>query len=619
MIKPTPGVAAAGPWDAGRSDRAPPALTPATRVRQAGGNLLRHPPAWVVRAVVATGVVAAASAILLALLSAGVGPDLGEPLVAAVLSAWMILAYVVGGAVAWARRPESRLGPLMVAAGLVMAISTLSWATAGVPFTLGQALDKVPQVLFLHVFLAFPSGRLSSRAERWTVAASYLVAVLFELARMVVGDYGPHNLLGVAPDPVVYALVRRVQLVLLAGLCLAGIVILLVQRRRAPPLRRWPALTVDAFIVALGLIVLFYVHAALGGLWAPGVRELRWAVSFTLGAAPVAFLAGVLQIRLARGSVADILVGLRAEGPAVELRERLARALDDSTVTLLFWLPKYGSWADENGREAALPGPKDGRATTVIDQDGAPVAALVHDAALLEEPELLEAVIAAAAMALENGRLHTELRARLQELAGSRLRVLEAGQRERKLLERDLHDGAQQRLVALSLELTSLLDRAGTDRQLRDRLQAVRTEIAASLEEIRDVARGLYPAVLAGHGLTVALESLAARSAVPLRLDTRLEQRLPEPIEVAVYYVVCEAMANIGKHAQATSASVLVDRDPDGTVIVEIADDGVGGAAADRGSGLRGLADRVEALGGTVQVRSPAGGGTCVTARFPPG
>jgi signal transduction histidine kinase len=589
------------------------------RGRDAGQDVLRDPPAWVSRAVVAAGGVGAAGTVLLALLSGGVGADLGEPLVIALLLAWMILAYVVGGAVAWARRPDSRLGPLMVAAGLVTAVSSLSWATADLPFTIGQALDKVPQVLFLHVFLAFPRGRLASRPEVGIVGAAYIAAVLFELARMVVGDYGPHNLLGLAPDPVVYAFVRRVQLVALAALCLVGIVILLVRRRRAPPFRRWLAVTIDAFTVALGLIALLDWQLAWGGLWGTAVRELRWAVLFTLGAAPVAFLIGVLQVRLARSSVADVIVGLRSEGSAADLRERLARALGDPTVALLFWLPKYGSWADAEGAAAELPGPRDGRATRVIDHDGVPVAALVHDPALLEEPELLEAVIAAGAMALENGRLHTELRARLQELAGSRLRVLEVGQRERKLLERDLHDGAQQRLIALSLELTSLRDRAGTNTELHDRLKTMQAEIAASLEEIRGVARGLYPAVLAGHGLTVALESLAARSPVPLRLDAPLDQRLPEPIEVAIYYVVCEAMANIGKHAHATSATVRVDRDLDGTVVVEITDDGVGGADADRGSGLRGLADRVEALDGTLQVSSPPERGTRVTATFPGG
>jgi signal transduction histidine kinase len=225
-------------------------------------------------------------------------------------------------------------------------------------------------------------------------------------------------------------------------------------------------------------------------------------------------------------------------------------------------------------------------------------------------------VTAAAGIALENARLHVELRARLAELRGSRARIIEAGHRERQRLERNLHDGAQQRLVALSLEL-SLLEREVADsREGKERLDRARREIAASLNELREIARGIHPAVVSGHGLAVALEQLTTLAPVPVRLTVALDDRLPEALEVAAYYLVCESLANVGKYAHASSASVDVAR-TDGQVVVEVRDDGIGGADTESGSGLRGLADRVEALDGRLLIWSPSGGGTRVRAEIP--
>jgi signal transduction histidine kinase len=214
--------------------------------------------------------------------------------------------------------------------------------------------------------------------------------------------------------------------------------------------------------------------------------------------------------------------------------------------------------------------------------------------------------------------LQAQLRANVEELRGSRARVIEAGQRERRRLERDLHDGAQQRLVALSLNLGVLQTRLGADPEAETLLAEARTEIAVSLAELRDLARGLHPAVVSDHGLAVAVESLAARAPVPLRLEVDLDGRLDEAVEVAAYYVICESLANIGKHARATAASVHVSRTGD-QLVVEVIDDGVGGADTEGGTGLRGLADRVEALDGRLRVWTPRGGGTRVRAELPCG
>jgi signal transduction histidine kinase len=335
-----------------------------------------------------------------------------------------------------------------------------------------------------------------------------------------------------------------------------------------------------------------------------------------LGLAPLAFLIALLNARLARSSVADLMVELAADPAPGDIREPLASALHDPSLEVAYWLPAYRIWTDEEGREVRLP-PDDGeRATTLIDRDGEHLAALVHDPSLQDEAELLDAVSAAASIALENGQLHADLKARLEELQGSRERVIEAGQRERQRLERNLHDGAQQRLIALSLDLRLLGDRLSEDPEASSRIEGARGEIAESLEELRSVARGLHPAVLSAHGLTVALQSLAATSSVPVKMTIELEGRMAESVEVAAYYVVSESLANVGKHAHADEANVDISR-RNGDLVIEVVDDGVGGADTETGSGLRGLADRVEALDGRLRVWTPRGGGTRVRAEMP--
>jgi signal transduction histidine kinase len=574
----------------------------------------RPPKPSVLWALGVAGGAAAASSFALALTSDAVNGELGEPLVVAILVNWLTLSYVLCGLLAWSLRPASRFGPLMVAAGFVNFVSTLSWTSNDVTFTVGQALDLLPPVLFLHVFLAYPTGRLRGRLERGLVAAAYVTAIGFQLVRMLFGDFGPYNLLDTAPNPEVAEAAMRVQFVLISALCLFGVGVLAARRWRVGrPLRRSRALLVDAFALGLVMIAFLFTSSAFGG---PAVPEIRWATFVTLGMAPVALLIGFLQSRLARASIGDLFVELRAEPAPVDLRDALARALRDPSLTLAYWLPQFRSWADLDGRPTELPSKESGRATTIIDRDGERVAALLHDPGLRDEPQLLDAVGAAAAIALENGRLHAELRARLEELKGSRARIVDAGQNERRRLERNLHDGAQQRLIALSLELSLLEARLESDPEARVRLEQARREIETSLEELRDVARGIHPAVVSGHGLAVALEQLAARAPVPVQLTVEVAGRLPEGLEVAAFYLVSESLANVGKHANATSATVEVAR-TNGQVVVEVVDDGMGGADTELGSGLRGLADRVEALEGRLRIWSPEGGGTRLRAEFP--
>jgi signal transduction histidine kinase len=576
-------------------------------------GLARGPRPPVIWALALAGGVAAASSLAFALTNDAIGSDLGEPLVLASLSVWITLSYVLCGLLAWWHRPSSRFGPLMVAAGFVNYLTTLMWTSSDLAFTVAQALDFVPPILFLHVFLAFPSGQLQTRFERILVAAGYATAVGLQLVRMTLGGFSQRNLLEIDPNPEAALVVLRVQLVSVSAFCLLGLGVLVVRRlREGRPLRLAARLLTDAFGIALVMLAFLFLSLAYGG---PATAQIRWATFVALGLAPAAFLIGLLHSRLARSSVGDLFVELQADPAPADLQEALARALRDPSLTLAYWLPEFGCYADLEGRRVELPA-EDGRATTLIDRDGAHVAALLHDVALKDEPALLDAVTAAAGIAIDNGRLQAELQARLQELRGSRVRVIEAGQKERQRLERDLHDGAQQRLIALSLELSRLEDRLDADPEVRMRLDQARREISTSLDELRAVARGIHPAVVSGHGLEVALEQLVARALVPVRLNVTVDGRLPEHLEVAAFYLVSESLTNIGKHAQATSATVDVGQS-DGDLVVEVVDDGVGGADTERGTGLRGLADRVEALDGRLRVWSPRGAGTRLRAEIP--
>jgi signal transduction histidine kinase len=286
-------------------------------------------------------------------------------------------------------------------------------------------------------------------------------------------------------------------------------------------------------------------------------------------------------------------------------------------VRLAYWLPEFDSYADVDGQKVELES-STGRSSTPVKRDDQTVAMLVHDSALEDEPRLLASVVSAIGMTIENAQLQVELRARLEELRGSRARILQAEQLERRRLERDLHDGAQQRLIALTLELGELGDRLDGDSEIRNGIDSARQEVTASLAELRDLAHGIHPAAVSDHGLAVALESVATRATVPVEVIGATPDRMPEPVELAAFFIVCEALTNIARHAEATSAVVELERNP-GSLIVEVRDDGIGGASADTGSGLRGLADRVEALGGHLQVWSPVGRGTRLRAEIPCG
>jgi signal transduction histidine kinase len=333
-----------------------------------------------------------------------------------------------------------------------------------------------------------------------------------------------------------------------------------------------------------------------------------WQIGGQLAVA-IALLVGILAAELARGTVADLVVEL-SHVPPGEVRNALARTLHDDSLQVAYWLPMRRVYVDEAGRPVELPG--DGRAVTKLDD----IAAIVHDPEL--DPGLVEAAGAAARLALHNARLQADVSAQLAKVQESRRRIVAAGDEERRKIERDLHDGAQQRLVALALELRIAQRQVGNaDPELEGVLGRAVAELQVAVEELRELARGVHPAVLTEEGLAGALESLAARTPLPVLIDAAPEERLPGEIEAAAYFVACEAIANAVKHARATQIRVSAQR-RNGTLVIEVEDDGVGGARENgTGSGLRGLVDRVEAHGGTLRIESEPGEGTKVVGELP--
>ncbi len=419
------------------------------------------------------------------------------------------------------------------------------------------------------------------------------------------------NPLAAAPNETVTTIVIGLANVAI-GLCVIALLVLSWRRfrRATPALRRTMAPLVGTASLA-GVLFLVGLTVSVGPEWLQLAVGICFVTVMTL--VPVAFLIGLLRDRLQRtSSIQGLVIRLAGAADHEQLRSILAEALRDPDLTIAFWFPERQTYVDPHGHPVDVPE----RGVTVVERDGEPIARLLHDPALDEDPQLLETVAAAAAIGLERARLEAELRARLDELRASRARIVETAYHARRRLERDLHDGAQQRLVALSLTLRMIRSRVGEDESTVSLVEGASTELAAALAELRELARGIHPAILTDRGLDAALQALADRSPVPADLDVQSDLGLPPAHEAALYFVASEALANVAKYAGATSASVRVWAEAD-AVAIEIADDGKGGADPGQGSGLAGLRDRVEAMDGRFGVTSPPGEGTTVRATLP--
>ena len=455
-------------------------------------------------------------------------------------------------------------------------------------------------------------GRLASRVDWLLVGAFVLALWVLQLVWLLFYEQDG-NLLAAFPNADIADAVDKGQRTLAGLACVAVAIVVAARWTAASRPRRRALLPSVAGSVALLLFAALLTNDLVTGSRS---QTVLWLAICSLVSVPAAFLVGLLRSRLARGGLADLFRDLKSTRD-IGLQDALAKTLGDPSLVVAYRLPGSLGHADADGRPVLVPPVAEDRSSAVVESDGTELAALVYDASLDDDPELVEAVRAAAGMALENEHLQAEAQSRLEEVQASRERIVAASDAERRRLERNLHDGAQQRLVALSLQLRLLEGRVGDDPSAQELVATASSELAQSLAELRELARGIHPAVL-DHGLAAALESLAARSPVPTSVTYEANGPLPEPVELAAYFVASEALTNVAKYAQATAASVRVSHTPTDTVI-EIADDGVGGADESRGSGLRGLTDRVEALDGRLTVVSPPGAGTTVIAELPCG
>ena len=546
---------------------------------------------------------------------------------ASVAAGWSFLA---AGIAALTYRPGNRLGPLMVATGFALLARQLRYSNDELWFTVFFALSEVAYALVAHSALAYPSGRVTDRWERLFLKVTYPTVLAFPIAILLFHDgeqrlryFDPaprESLISIAAAPGLTSFLQDAYVVIAYGF-LAAAFIALVARKLRRSTRRARAILAPLLLgtVFAALYALYNSVVAFSSRPPDFITEnVFWWQILALIALPFALLVGLLRSRLAYAGIGDLLLRLESTSPS-GIRDELARALKDPTLEVLFWLPERNTYVDVHGLPAQLPEEGPDRSVTLLEHDGEPLAALVHDPILSHEPGLVDVAAAAARLALENARLQAEVQAQLAKVKESRARIVAAEDEQRRKIERQIHDGAQGRLVALAMELKSAQRHIDGKRspEIEALLGDTAAELQVAVEELRDLARGIHPGILTQGGLEVAIGALAARASVPVTVDTALERVSPE-LEVTAYYVVSEALTNVAKHSTASRASVSARLD-DGMLVVEVSDDGVGGASENGGTGLRGLADRVEAQGGRLRIVSPAGEGTRIIGEIPCG
>jgi signal transduction histidine kinase len=547
-------------------------------------------------------------------------PDVPLALPVTVLVGWSLIG---SGLLAWRPGPGNRLGPALVFTGFAWFASTLPDVGNPVLFTAGEAVYSFYYAGFLYLILSFPTGRLQGTLDRVLMAVTVVLVtagqwawLLFADSRRLMCRTCPANLLEVASDDRTAKLLYSLRALAALVVALTAVALLAVRWRRASrPQRRAVMPVAVAGAVAIAAIAASFVTWVLR---APGASVLGMVAWFAAAAIPVAVLVVFIQRRLARGAVAGLVVELGTGSPAGDLRGALARALGDPSLALAYWYPAESRYVDSDGRPVELPRAGAGRRSTVIERGGQPVAALIHDPALQYNSALIDSVCAAAGLSLDNERLAAELRARLVDLQASRARLVTAADEARRRIERDLHDGAQQQLVALRISLGLARQLVTGSPEAADLLAQTERQAADALEDLRELARGIYPPLLADLGLRAALEAQARKAAVPATVEAPRVGRYPQEIEAAVYFCVLEALQNIAKYAQASAARVTLGSEGR-CLVFTIADDGKGfdPATTPKGTGLQGIADRLAALGGTVDIASSAGHGTRVTGRVP--
>lgn len=545
---------------------------------------------------------------------------------AALVVGW---SFIGTGLFAWWRRPMNRTGGLMTAVGFTWFFIPLTLSDVPAVFVAATVFANLVIVILAQLTLSFPSGRLGTPSTRWVVGLGYADAIFLQfLAVLFLRDPSgrpgcsdcPRNPFAVTQNESLFVAFNTLSAV--GGVILMTIMVGIL-------VRRWRSLeaagrTAVAPVAATGGITLTLLAAGIAsGVADSGSDDVQNLISgaaiISLTTVPFAFLLGLLRAQFTAAVAVGELIETLSDGSArdIDIRDALASALGDPTLEFAYWLPEAGRYVNEEGRTVNLPERGSGRFWSPVRHDGELVAAIVCDESLSERDSVIRSAGAAASLALRNQRLDAELRAKLGELHDSRARIVRASDDARRRLERDLHDGAQQHLVSMALNLRLARDSLQSDpAAAAELIDHVSSELAAATSELRELARGIHPAILSDRGLKAALEALAARSAVPVELGDIPSAALPDAIESAIYFTVTEALTNVARYAGATAAKVSVEL-RNGNAVATVSDDGGGGADPAAGTGLRGLHDRIAALDGRLEVESPIGRGTVVRAEIP--
>ncbi len=547
----------------------------------------------------------------------GVGPELSPDWYAALVYIVPGSSFVLAGLIAWSLRPRNRVGLLMigVGVGLLTGDALLKNRVGQVSPAAEVLLDFVSPlwaVVLIHLLLAFPGGRLVSRLDRVVVRSFYAVVPLAALLAVIAG----YPVLGKISQPVFDIEVPAAGSIYLACLVIGSALVIRrwflgghARRRSMSPVF-WPMVPITVFFVLA-------TAAVLRG----SVTALATVFPLLLVALPVGCLIGLLRSGLDMSSVGDLVVKLSGGLAPEQLQPALAQALHDPSLEVAYWLPAQEWFADLEGRRIELPTADSEQAVSLLGDPASPVAALIYDSSLVDEGQLVDTAAAAVHLALQNARLQVQLRAQLEAVRQSRARLVEAADSERQRVERDLHDGAQQQLVTLllSLQVTKAEAMRRSDFETATLIDANIASLREALGELRELARGIHPTILTQAGLVPAIRSLTERCPIPVDVTGELgDTRLAPPLETALYFVVSEAITNAVKYSKGRRMCISLGR-RSGFAVVEVSDDGVGGADLSVGSGLRGLTDRVAAVGGRLIIKSDLTGGTTIHAEVPCG
>ncbi len=539
-------------------------------------------------------------------------------------------AMIGAGLYVWWGRGEARSGFLLALAGMAWFVA--EWDNprigVGVAFTVGLAAHALAPAVVAHAVMAYPFGRLSSRLERLAIGLAYadtavvlgLLPALFFDPRRQGCSLCPPNLLLLDSWPGLFESLNRwgiwlavVWTIWIAALCVWRLA------RSSAPLRRLTAPVLVGGIVYLLLVLTNLLHSLPAGLRGNDQFEYRlWLgqaaglLAIGLGVAWSWFLR-----RRTRSVMATLVVELGESPPPGRLREVLARSLGDPDLKVAYPLSDPERVVDAMGTPVD-PAEHEGRAVTLLARKGQTVAMLFHRLGLLDDPAVVAEVVAATRLALENDRLQAEVFAQLEDLRASRARIVATGDAERRRLERDLHDGAQQRLVGLSLALRLAHTRLGPhpDPKLTALIDRTEHALRMAIDELRELAHGIYPAVLTDEGLSAAVEALAYRASIPIAIVDMPEERFPNQVETAAYFLIAEVTGSIASLTGASGATVDVKYDGK-RLVIEVTDDGVGDADRDLESGFTDLADRIGALEGKLRVQYAPAGALTIQAEIP--